>query len=105
MGRNKHYYILVALHHALAAKARVDARIYGAVDKILFLVANFGQVLLALQYVDMAGAAATDAPTVVLQLDIVVESNIQHRLALGGHVGLVGLAVLEFEGDIDDFHE
>lgn len=52
----------------------------------------------------MAGAAATNASAIVLEVDIIVQSHIQHRFALGGHVGLVGLAVLKLKGNVNGFH-
>ena len=93
------------LHHTLAAQAGVDARIYGAVDKVLLFIADFGQAFLAAHHIHVAGATTTHAPTIVLELNAIVESYVQHRLAFSGHVGLLGLAVLKLEGDIDSFHE
>jgi hypothetical protein len=96
--------ILIALHHALATQARVDARIDGAVNEVLLLVADFGQVILPFEYVHVAGAAATDTTAVVLELNSIIQGHIQHRFPFRCYVRLVGLAVFELEGNIDDFH-
>ena len=53
----------------------------------------------------MAGAAPTHPAAIVLKLDVVVEGHVQHRLALGCHVGLRGLAILKLEGDVNGIHK
>lgn len=104
--RNKDDQVLRAvLHHALASQTRIDARVYGAVNEVLFFVADFWELVFALQHVYVACAAATYTTTVVLKLNTVVEGNVQYRLAFGGYMGLGGLAVLKLEGNIDSFHK
>lgn len=94
-----------SLHDALAAQARIDARVDGPVDEVFFFVADFGQLVFPLQHIHMAGTTAAYAPAVVLELDTVVERNVQNRFAFGSNVGLGWLAVLKLEGNVDSFHE
>ena len=97
--RNGNDQLHISLYHALAGQAGVDARVFGAVNKVLFFVADFGQFIAARVDVDVAGAAAAHAAAVVLQLDAIVEGHVEHRLAGGRHVGLGRLAVAELKGD------
>ena len=99
LGRHRDNQLHVGFYHALASQAGVDARVFGAVNKVLFFVADFGQVAAARVDVDVAGAAAAYPAAVVLQLDAVVEGHVENRLAGGRHVGLDRLAVAELEGD------
>ena len=93
--------VFVALDHALAGQAGVQARIDGAVDEVFFFFGDLGQVVHAGFHVNVAGAAAANAATVVLQFYIVIESHIQHRFALHTGKRLVGFAVGKFKGYIN----
>ena len=53
----------------------------------------------------MASATTAHAAAVVLKLNIVIEGHIQHRLALGSHMSLRGLAILKLEGDVNGIHK
>lgn len=101
---NGYHNIFVALHHALAAQAGVDARVHGTVNVVFFFVGDLGEVVHASLYVYMAGAAPAHAAAVVLQLYVVIERHVQHRFSLHSGKGLVGRAVSEFKSYIYDFH-
>ena len=97
--RYGHDQLHIGFDHALAGQAGVDARVLGAVDEVLFLIRNFGQVVAASVDIDVAGATAAHPAAVVLQLNTVVEGHVEHRFAGSRHVGLGRLAVVELEGD------
>ena len=99
LGRDTDNELHVGLDYALASQAGVDARVLGAVDEVLFLVGNFGQVVAAGIDVDVAGATPAHAAAVMLELNAIVQGHVEHRLAGGRHVGLGRLAVVELEGD------
>ena len=92
-------------HHALTGQARIDARIYGAVDEVFFFIADFRQLVAAFFHVDVAGTAPAHAPAIVLELDSVVQGHVEHRLAGNSHVGLGRLAILKLERNGGGGHE
>ena len=63
---NGYYQVFVALHHALAGQAGIQARVDGAVDKVFFLVGDLGKIVHAGFYVNMAGAATANAAAIML---------------------------------------
>ena len=99
LGRHGHDQLHVSVYHALAGQAGVDAWVLGAVDEVLFFVADFGQLIAARVDVNMASTAPAHATAIVLELNAVIERHVEHRLAGGRHVGLGRLAVAELEGD------
>jgi len=52
--------------HTLATQTRVDARVYSTIDKILFFIGYFLDIVHTLTHVNMAGAAAANAAAVML---------------------------------------
>ena len=64
--RNGYYEVFVALNNALASQAGIQARVFGAVNKIFFFVGNFRKVVGAGFYVNVAGAATANAAAVML---------------------------------------
>ena len=69
--------------HTLAAQARINARIDGPVDKILFFVRYFLDVIHPLVYINLAGTAAAYAAAIVLQFNAVLQANVKHRFPFG----------------------
>lgn len=65
---------------ALAAQARVEARVAGAVYEIFFLVRYFWYKILTVFQVYMTGAAGAYHTAVVMQCDIVVQRYLQDTL-------------------------
>ena len=61
---------------ALAAQARLDAGIEGTVNKILFAVRDFLEVLLASFDINMAGAASADHAAVVVDVYVIILGNL-----------------------------
>jgi len=70
-------------HYALTAEARIDARINSPVDKILFLVGYFLDVIHPPVYVNVAGAASANPAAVVLQFYAVLQAYVQNRFTFG----------------------
>jgi hypothetical protein len=80
--RKGYFYGTAAIEQeALAAKAGVEARVHGAVNEILFLVAQLLEEVLALVYINVAGAAGANAAAVVVQVDIVHQGHFQDAVA------------------------
>jgi hypothetical protein len=65
---------------ALAAEARAEAGVHGPVDEVFFFIAQFGQVFLALFYIQVAGTAGAYATAVVMQFNIVLQRHFQQAL-------------------------
>lgn len=63
--RNGNFYIAID-DYTLAAQARCYTRVYSPVNKILFLVRYFLDVIHPFVYVNMAGAASANAAAIVL---------------------------------------
>ena len=59
------FYIAIQ-YNWLAAQPRIDARVYRPVDKILFLVRNFLDIIHAFIDIYMAGAASANAAAIML---------------------------------------
>ena len=89
---------------ALAAQARVDARIHGAVNEVFLLIRNLGKRIATAEHVHVARGAAAYAATVMLQGNVVVESDVEHRLTRGGNMGLGGLSVGEAKRNGNSVH-
>ena len=70
-------------HNALAAQTRVDARINCPVDKILFFVRYFLDIIHTLIYIYVAGAASAYPAAIVLQLNAIFQANVQNRFTFG----------------------
>jgi hypothetical protein len=74
------YFPASRLQHALAAKPRVDAWIHRPVYKILFFIAQFFQVAHAVVNIQVAGAAGAYGSAVMMQINIVIKTNLQQTL-------------------------
>jgi dephospho-CoA kinase len=81
---------------ALAGQAAFDARVNSAVDKVLFLVRDFFEVVFSPFHIDMTGGASAHTAAVVVKVDIGLFGNFED-----GHVHEYTLHF--FGGDIRIF--
>ena len=72
---------LVFYQLTLAAKPRANAGRNRAVDKIFFAVANFLQIIVAAFHIDVASTTSTDSTAVAIDVQAVVFSQVQNRIA------------------------
>ncbi len=84
--------------NALAGQSALDARIDGAVDKVLLLVGDFLQMGLAFFHINMTGGASAYTATVVVEVDIGLLGDFEDRGVqkftrhlLGGDIGIFKL--------------
>lgn len=52
--------------HTLASQPRIDARVYGPVDKIFFLIGYLLDIVHSLVYINLASAASAYTTAIVL---------------------------------------
>ena len=71
----------IFLNGALAREARLNAWANGPINKIFFLVRNFGEIILSRLYVDVASTAGANHPAVAVDVHPIVFGEVQNIIA------------------------